>query len=136
MDALTYLNQIKQIETQIRHKKAEKKRWKELATDVSVSFGERVSSSSSKQRMAVTIEDGIDKEREIDRQIVGLLKLRDEIVDTIEQLPEVESDILYRVYVLGETLKEVAFARGESYSKITRRRRLALKQLQIILNRR
>ena len=96
--------------------------------------GERVSSSGNKQRMASAIESGIDKERWIDEQINELRAEWRRIVETIAMLPEDESDILHRVYVEYQPLKEVAYARKEAYSTITGKHGTALRHIQEILN--
>jgi uncharacterized coiled-coil DUF342 family protein len=135
MNAQSYLKRIKWIETQIRHRNVEKRRWRELATNITASMdGERVSSSGNKQRMASAIESGIDKERLLNQQIKELSAERQEIIDTIEMLPEDESDILYRAYVEYQPLKEVAYARKEAYSTITGKHGTALRHIQEILN--
>lgn len=136
MNARTYLNQIRLIETRIQHKKVEKKRWMELATGLSVGMGERVSSSGNKQRMATAIENGIDKDCRIDFQIKELIAQREEIINTIEQLPEREADVLYQKYVSGKKLKEIEFERSEAESTISQSHRTALKLLQKILDER
>lgn len=135
MNAQSYLKRIKWIETQIRHRTVEKRRWMELATSITTSTdGDRVKSSGNKQRMAVAIERGIDRERWLNKQIKELSAERQEIVDTIEMLREDECDILYRAYVEYQPLKEVAYARGEAYSTITGKHGSALRHIQEILN--
>lgn len=91
MSAKEYLQQIKKIDTMLKNKSYELKRVRELE----LSAG-RV----------------LDDMAELDNE-------RAQIIKAIEQLPEAEYDILYKVYAQGETLYEVAADRGESYSNVT-----------------
>lgn len=134
MTAKAYLEEIKNIETKIRHLGAEKRRWFDLATSITPQMGgERVQSSGNKQKMADAVIDGIFDDGQIEKRIAELKAQRQEIIDVIESLPEMHSDILYRVYVEYQTLKEVAYARKQTYSWITTAHGIALKEVADIL---
>ena len=129
-----HLEQIQDIEIEIRHLGVEKRRWMELATNITPGMnGERVQSSGSKQKMADTINSGVDDDKEIDRQIDELKAKRQGIINDIWSLKNPYKDILYRVYVEYQTLKEVAYERKESYSWITTAHGIALKKIAGIL---
>ena len=106
MTAKEYLQQIKKIDTMLKNKSFELKRLRDLELNTERVFGDMT---------------------ELDNE-------RAEIIKAIEQLPEAEYDVLYRVYVQGETLYEVAAARGESYSNVTTIHGKALKRLENIKN--
>lgn len=133
-EAKAYLEQIRNIETKIRHLGVEKRRWFDLATNITPNMSsERVQSSGSNSRMADTIINGILDDGKIDERIAALKAQRQEIIDTIESLSELYSDILHRVYVEYQTLKEVAAERKQTYSWITTAHGLALKAVADIL---
>lgn len=139
MTAKAYLGQIKRIDTLIRNKTAEKNYWKanmmQLATNITPQMsGERVQSSGSKQRMADTVDSGIDRIRRMEKRIEELYAEMDAIIAVIDGLPERESDILHKVYVQYMSLKEVAVSRGESKSTVETNHGIALKMVSDILD--
>lgn len=139
--AKSYLEEYKRLYTLALNKTAEKDRWTEImherATSVTAQMGgERVQSSGSKHRMADGIDSGIDRINQIERRIKELYAQMDAIVADIERLPEDKSDILYKVYVLYMSLKEVAASRGEAYSTVATNHGNALKLIENILNER
>lgn len=137
MKAQRYLQQIKKINSMIRNKSAEKMQWATMACNISSpSMGERVQSSGNPHRMENTIINSLSAREEIDRRIRELEAQRAEIIETIEQLPTSEYDLLHKVYVQYLTLAEAAFAVGKSYSWATTVHGTALKRLQEILDER
>lgn len=138
MDAKKQLLEIKRLDTLIQNKTAEKKYWAtitmERATSITVSTdGERVQSSGSKQKMADTVDSGVDRVRRIEKRIKELYAEMDAIIAIIDGLPEAESDILHKVYVQYMTLKEVAAMRHESYSTVATNHGIALKMVSNIM---
>ena len=141
MTAKEYLQGIWRIDTMIKNKAAEKKRYRELtltaATSTTASMsGDRVQSSGSKQRMADTVDRCIDYERKIDARIAELTEERDSIIRTIERLPWDKYDLLHLVYVQYKTLKEVAAIRDEAYSTVATNHGIALNMVSAILKER
>lgn len=138
MEAKEKLLRIKHIDTLIQNKTAEKNYWKanmmELATCITPQMnGERVQSSGSKQKMADTVDSGIDRIRRMEKRIAELYAEMDAIIAIIDMLPEDKSDILHKVYVQYKSLKEVAALRGESYSWVTTNHGIALKMFSDLL---
>lgn len=138
MNAKAYLSEIKRLDTLIQNKIAEKRHWAEItlerATVITASTeGERVQSSGSKQRIADTVDDGVDRVRRIEKRIAELYAEMDSIIAIIDGLPEAESDILHKVYVQYMSLKEVAAVRNESYSTVATNHGIALKMVSNIL---
>ena len=138
MTAKDYLLEIKRLDTLIQNKTAEKRKWEivtlEMATVITASTeGERVQSSGSKQRIADTVDSGIDRVRRIEKRIKELYAQMDAIIADIERLPEEYSDILHKVYVQYMSLKEVAAIRDESYSTVATNHGRALKMVSDIL---
>ena len=138
MSAKDYLLEIKRLDTLIQNKTAEKKKWEAVTMDratiiTSSTEGERVQSSGSKQRMADTVDSGIDRVRRIEKRIKELYEKMDAIIAIIDGLPEPESDILHKVYVQYMSLKEVAASRNEAYSTVATNHGVALKMVSDIL---
>lgn len=130
--------EIKRLDTLIQNKTAEKKKWEaitmERATNVTANMsGERVQSSGSKQKMADTVDSGVDRVRRIEKRIAELYEEMDRLIAVIEALPENYSDVLYKVYVHYMSLKEVAASRNEAYSTVATNHGIALKLASNIL---
>lgn len=141
MNAKKYLQRIQKIDTIIKNKVVEKALYMammyERATSTTASTeGERVKSSGSQQKMADCIYNSIDYERRVDRRIAELTAEKEEIIATIEQLPEDKYDLLHLCYVQGKTLKQVAAIRNESYSLVTTNHGIALTMVDAILEER
>lgn len=107
LTAKDYLKQIKKIDTQIKNKTVEIAAIKEVGA-------------------ALTGSVYADIER--------LYRARAEIIETIEQLPEADYDVLHKIYVQYKTLYEVASDRDISYSLATTIHGRALKRLENIIN--
>lgn len=136
LSAKEYLMQLKKIDTVINNKLIELTRWKDVALSITPNIGgERVQSSSNQQRMACAIEKYVDIDKEINNRIDELYNTKQEILDVIEQLPEVEYDVLHKIYVQDKTLYEVSSERGIAYSSVTAIHARALKLVDDILSR-
>lgn len=140
-EAKAYLGGIKRYDTLIKNKRSEKFYWLEImmerATNITPQMsGERVQSSGSKHKMADTVDSCVDRVQKIEKRIQELFAEMDEIIAVIDSLPEMESDILHKVYVQYMSLKEVAASRGESYSTVTTNHGIALKMVSDILDKR
>ena len=137
MNAKEYLLRVRKIDKLIENKISEAEHWKSVAMgSTSYSDGDRVQSSGSKQKMADAVARYIDIESEINDEIDLLADIRREIVGTIEQLPVTEYDLLYKVYIVGKELQDVATDMDKSYSWATTVHGRALAHLQKILDER
>lgn len=137
MKAQEFLNQIKKLDKLIENKLAEVQRWKEIANNTTVNMsGERVQSTGSHDTIANAICTYVDLEAEIEKNIDELVATRQDIISVIEQLNATEYDILHKIYVQGFTLQEIASLYDRRYEWATTTKGRALKQVQIILNKR
>lgn len=135
MKSKDYLKQIEKLDTLIQNKLAEKGRWKDIALGITTSTeGERVQSSGSQQKMADAINRCIDIEREIDSFVDGMVDLKKEIIQTIEQLNPTEYDVLHKRYIQNMTFDEIAEAKRKSKSWATTVHGRALQSVQRILD--
>ena len=141
MNAETYLDQVKKLDSMIRNRRRDYARRLEEADGLGgATLGERVQASRNLHRGADAICHYIDLEREI----AALERERDSIIKTIEQLPSVEYDVIYKLYV-GDydkdiglthyyTLKEVAYHFGRSYDWAKDHRKMGLTGIQALLD--
>ena len=131
MNAKQYLQQVKKLDRMIQNKNAELEMWHSIATGTgSKADGERVQSSGSQQKM----EDAVVKSVHVEWEISDLIERKSQIINTIEQLPTEEYDLLHRKYIQYVDLVDIAKMRGKSYSWATTVHGLALKHLQVILD--
>ena len=137
MKAKEYLNQIEKLNILINNKLIEIEQWKSIALGTSVNTGsERVQSSGSQQKMADAVGRYIDLGKEINVYIDQLIEAKQDIINTIEQLPVTEYDLLHMVYVQFLTLDDVASKYKKSYSWATTIHGQALQSVQEILEER
>lgn len=133
MDARKYLEQIEKIDKLIQNKKYEKDQWLSVAEGTSVSAdADRVQSSGELHKM----ENAVIKAVELEKRIVQLEEEKQEIISTIEQLDVEHYDILHKRYVQYKSLDIISHESGYAWSTIKNKHKEALKQLQIILDRR
>lgn len=137
MRAKEYLLKISKIDKLIENKIAEMEHWKAVAAGTTAySEGDRVQSTSNKEKMADAVVRYLDMEAEINADIDRLIDLKQEVISTIEQLRADEYDVLHKIYVQGKSFQEVAIDKEKSYSWVTSKHGRALANLQKILDER
>ena len=110
MKAQDYLRQIEKINSLIESTQSEIDFWKAMATKTTVNMnGERVQSSGSKDSISEAVCKYVDKEKELDAYIDSLADTKNEIIETIRQLPSNEFKILHKKYI-GKVIKFPASA--------------------------
>ena len=135
VEAKRYLEQIEKLDRIIENKLEEKQRWYDIATGVTVqSEGEKVKSSGRQQKMADATDMFIDLTREIDMIIAQRAQERQTIINTLEMLPCLDYDVLYRKHVKYQNFDEIANAHAKSYSWATSVYGQALQSLQNLLD--
>lgn len=135
MRAEEYLLNISKIDKLIENKIAEMENWKAIAMGTTAySEGDRVQSTSAKEKMADAVARYLDMEAEVNAEIDRLIDTKQEVISTIEKLKIDEYDVLHKIYVQGKSLKEVAADRHRSYSWARGKRGRALANLQKILD--
>ena len=132
-ESKAFLLQIEKINRQIRNKEKERDQWRDIALAVSPKGGgDKVKSTSNQQKMANAVEKYVDLEKEIDGQIDKLIDTKAEIISVIEKLNTNEYDLIYKRYIQGMTLAEIAFAEKKSYSWATALHGIALENIKEI----
>lgn len=131
MRAEEYVAKIHKLDVIIRNRLQDHSRWVKIAEGFGgASSGDRVQSSRNLHKSAEAIGNYVDIEREIN----ALKQERQHIINTIERLPHVEYEVIYKLYVETYTLKEVAYHFGKSYDWVKRHKHNALELLQNILD--
>ena len=116
MKAKAYLQQVSKIESLIKNKMLEAQKWKDCAVATNAPIGEiHVQTSGNKQRVSDAVANYIDIEADIKADIRRLINKRQEIIHVLEQLKTAEYDVLYKLYVQGMTLQEIADYADRSY---------------------
>lgn len=131
MTAVHYLENYRKLETMVANKRKEKLRKLEQATDITSKLTDiKVNSSGSKQKVADAVIDCVA----IDKRIAELEAQMQEIIDTIEKLPELQYDILHKRYIQYWTTEEIAESRSYSKSWVEKIHRKALNAVESLLN--
>lgn len=145
MKAKEYLLQVSKIDKLIANKLIEKEQWRTIAQGTTAgSDGERVQSSGSQQKMADAVHKMLEIEEEINRYIDKLINTKLDIVQTIEQLPHTEYDLMHKMYIgifeegSGNTIYlncyDIADVYNKSYSWAKKVHGRALKKVQAIID--
>lgn len=135
MRAKEYLLNISKIDKLIENKIAEMEHWKAVAAGTTAySEGDRVQSTSNKEKMADAVVRYLDMEAEVNAEIDRLIDTKREVISTIEQLRADEYDVLHKYYVQGLTIYETADSCKKSCSWARQTKGRALKNLQKILD--
>lgn len=112
MTAKEYLEQIQKIDDFIADLKEEIQRQNNIADGIGgFNIGERVQTTRNLHKMSDAVHESIDLQRKVDVLTVQ----REEIIETIKKLPVNEYKVIYRVYVKGLLLKQVAADCKKSY---------------------
>ena len=127
LSAHEYLSRIKKYDAIIANKLRDIKRWSDVARSLGgISSGERVQTSSNFGR----VPDAVCRYVDLEKEVEDLKRKRAAIIKLIEQLPSVEYEILYAIYVDGATFKEVAYRKGKSYDWVKKHKKKALGMVQ------
>lgn len=119
----------------IENKMNEKEQWKCIAYGKTVqSYGERVQSSGSQQKMADAVVKFIEIENEIDTCIDNLIDTKMDVISVIEQLNATEYDVMHKVYVQFLTIQDVADIYGKSISWAKTIHKRGIRNVQRILD--
>ena len=115
-----YLSQIDRLEKMIQNKLSEIYQLKTMACSVTVSNdGERVQTSSDKDRLGSTVAKIIDLERETDNLVDSFSNKRKHIIEQIDGIDDVDYyHILSMRYVGKNTFEDIAQKTNWSIRKV------------------
>ena len=117
-----YLSQYQQLNREIDCLLEEKERWTSLATRVTPSQSEGGRGSGNLNgRIPSAVEKIMETEDKINSRIDRLVELREEIEMRLQNLPDgKQKEVLYRRYILCQTLERIADKMNYSYMQICR----------------
>ena len=133
MDAHEYLSQIAKLDLMIRHKIEQVERWRDAAHGLGGlgGSGERVQTSAG---VYGRVPDAVCRYVDLEREIDELRLKRAAIIRCIEQLPSVEYEIIYAIYVEGATIQEVAYRLKKSYEFVKIHKKKALGMVRVLID--
>lgn len=135
MKAEKYLEQIEHSECRISNKISEIQRLETMAVNISPHLSEiKVSSTPNPHRAQEVWDRLIDSRNELFEEVESLLVLKREIIQKLEQLPHHEYDVLYRLYVLMESVQHIADVTYYSRQTIHRYKHRGLEKIQKMLD--
>ena len=123
METKQYLNQIERLEKQIQNKLSEIYQLKTMACSVTVSNsdGERVQTSTDKDRLGSTVAKIVDLEKETDRLVDEFVDKRNHIIGQIDNMENADYyHILSLRYVSRDTFDNIADKTGWSKRHVLR----------------
>ena len=133
MTAEQFIQRVRHIDIILQNKLKEYKRWVDTAEGLGgISTGDRVKTS----RNLTKIPDAIGRYIDLENDIARLQRERAEILRVLESLPADEYDLLYKLYVEDFKMKELAYFHHRSYDWVKKKKRLALRNLQRIIDER
>ena len=134
MDAKEYLSQIKLQELKIKNCQQEIERFQDIAGGLTGSHCDGVkvrggNVNTKERNLAIYV----DKKDVLMEEINTAIRKRSRIISLLEKLNVKDYDILYRIYVYGQSLKEIEIDTGKSHSGITYAHKRALNNFQALI---
>ena len=132
MKTETYLELIKKLNVLIENEQLEKENIATLAaktTQANDGMPHAPGTSDKVGNMSVKL---MMKDQEIDHIIDVLVDLQDEIIAQIRKLPTDECDVLFKYYVLGMGLFDIADVRDRSVDWVKKRKWKGISKIEII----
>lgn len=116
MSAKEYLLSIKQLERAIKLKKEEIEELRTLATSITVKTGEEpVQTSGTSDKVGNIVAKIVDLQRELEDSVIAFLDKRDECIDLMGKMKNIEEyELLYRRYIQDMKWEEVGNVMGYS----------------------
>lgn len=136
MKAKEYLMQVERIDKIISNKREEIfKLRSSVESTVAISASEKVMSSVSQDKLGDTITKMVDLQEEISADIARLIKTRQEVIATIEQVGDAKLiELLYKSYCQYKSWEQIACEMNFTYRWVTKLNGKALAEVQKILN--
>ena len=137
MEALEYLEKIRKYDRLIENRRLEIEDLRSCASlPAGFSSDTKVQTSRRPDRAENLIVSYLDREAELQEDVIAFWKKRQEIIRTIEQLKTAEYAVLYSTFVEGLGLQEVADQNDRSYTWAAQIKKKGLDSLQKILDER
>lgn len=127
-----WLLQIRRLDVMIGAKLAEKRRLREMASDVTGKPYDGMPYTNTGQvsdKVAAAVIKIVECEEEIDRLVQMYAGQKNEILAVMEILPEREYRVIHSYYILGNTWEQVAEEVGYCETQVWRLKKSALRRL-------
>lgn len=130
-----WLNQVKKLDELINAKLQERDALYRLATDCTQILDGMPHEETGvpSQKMQNAVIKAVDLAREIDKLIDKYIDYKQEVVNTLEKLPDKEYAVLHRYYIRYMTWEQVAEDMGYSIMQIWRIKKKGLKNLENVI---
>ena len=129
MDVKNYLKKVEQLESNLRASEELLHHIKTSATSISISYGERVQSSGSQDKLGDTVTKVVDLEQEVLNKRIELIKFKMKVISQFNKLENGNYiSLLVSRYLENKTLVEIAKEQGCSYGTIKTRHGEALSE--------
>lgn len=135
-DVEAWLLQIRRIDTMIDAKLAEKKRLREMASDITGKPYDGMPFTHTGQvtdRVGDAVIRIVECEEQIDRLVEMYAEQKREILAVLDVLPEREYRIMHLYYIIGETWEQIAQEVGYCETQVWRLKKSALRRLESML---
>lgn len=127
-----WLSGIRRLDMMIAAKLEEKRRLREMASDVTGKPYDGMPFTNTGQysdKVAAAVIKIVECEEEIDRLVAMYAEQKKEILAVMEVLPEREYEVMHSYYILGNTWEQVAEEVGKSGVQVWRLKNSALRRL-------
>ena len=113
-----YLGLVKKLNTLIENKELERQELMTLATKVTQTLSDMPKAPGTSDKVGNLSVKLVMKQQEMNHIIDVYVDLKNEIMMQIEKLPADEYDVLYRRYILNQSLFDIAEERNQSVAWI------------------
>lgn len=127
-----WLSGIRRLDMMIAAKLEEKRRLREMASDITGKPYDGMPFTNTGQysdKVAAAVIKIVECEEEIDRLVAMYAEQKNEILAVMEVLPEREYEVMHSYYILGNTWEQVADEVGKSGVQVWRLKNSALRRL-------
>lgn len=128
----SWLSGIRRLDMMIAAKLEEKRRLREMASDITGKPYDGMPFTNTGQysdKVAAAVIKIVECEEEIDRLVAMYAEQKKEILAVMEVLPEREYEVMHSYYILGNTWEQVADEVGKSGVQVWRLKNSALRRL-------
>lgn len=132
MNTKSYLSQIKRLNRMIDNKLTERFQLKTTACKITISNeGERVQTSSDKDRLGSSVAKIVDLENEIDELIASYIDKKNHIIKQIDEIEDTDHYTVLSMYYVGEyTIEDIAKKMSYTTRNVFKIRNRALEEFE------
>ena len=136
MNVQEWLGQVKKLDQLIDAKLAERDRLNALATDISakpIDGMPYTDTGTVSQKMQNAVINLVMLASEINKLIDQYVDYKEQVVKTLEKLPDKEYGVLHRYYIRYMTIEQIAEDMGYSVRQVLRIKKKSLQNLEDVI---